>query len=431
MLTKSQLIVIGVVGLVVVVFALVFTGVIPGLQTKKPTSIGGQVNVPKTFLEFWGIFDKQEDYQTAFNGFQTANPGLEIHYTKFDNEKDYFDAILEALASGKGPDLIMIPSNGLQKHLNRLQPAPTTAININVLRQMFPQVVEQDFVSGGNIYGLPLSLDTLALFYNRDVFDQAAINAPSTWEDFKKATIKLTELTAGKTIVKSGAAIGGTRKSIHSAPDILMLLMMQNGTTMINQQNQASFASMQGENALNFYTQFSNQKSDAYTWDDGFEYSLDAFAKEKIPMIIDYASAIPEIKARNQFLNFAVAPAPQPQGAQKTVAYPNYWGYAVTKQSRNQNLAWQFIIQLTTQQAENYLKVVKKPPALRSLIAKNLNDLDLGVFAKQALIARSWTQADSEAVKTIFDQMIGVVLENKATIKSALEQGQARINALK
>ncbi|PIP29532.1 ABC transporter substrate-binding protein, partial [Candidatus Kuenenbacteria bacterium CG23_combo_of_CG06-09_8_20_14_all_36_9] len=41
------------------------------------------------------------------------------------------------------------------------------------------------------ILGLPLSLDTLTLFYNRDHFNAAGlIQAPSTWQEFNEAVIK-------------------------------------------------------------------------------------------------------------------------------------------------------------------------------------------------------------------------------------------------
>ena len=431
MLTKSQLIIIGIVAFVIVVFVLIFNGIIPGLQ-QEGAKTGGQVvkSPPKIPLEFWGVYDNQESYKTAFSAFGAANPGVEFNYKKFDNEKEYFNAILEALATGEGPDIMMIPSNGLTKHISRLQPAPAQ-VNINFLRQSFPQVVEQDFVAQGNVYALPLSIDTLVLFYNRDLLDQAAINPPTTWEDFKKITIQITKLTAGKTIASPGAAIGGSSKSVHNAPDILMMLMAQNGTTMTNNQGGPAFASAQGENALKFYTQFSDTTGDSYVWNDQLQYSLDAFAQEKVPFIIDYASAIPEIKARNQFLNFAAAPAPQSKEAQKTVSYSHYWGYTVPKQSKKQDLAWRFIANLATQQAGAYMTATKKPPALRELINQNLNDIGLGIFAKQALTARSWAQPDPEAVKTIFDQMIVSVLENKVSITNALGQAQTQVSALR
>ncbi|HRV32341.1 MAG TPA: hypothetical protein P5241_02140 [Candidatus Paceibacterota bacterium] len=53
--------------------------------------------------------------------------------------------------------------------------------NINNIRKEFVPVVEQDCVEGNNLFGLPISVDTLALYYNVNILDQLGIaNIPST-----------------------------------------------------------------------------------------------------------------------------------------------------------------------------------------------------------------------------------------------------------
>jgi ABC-type glycerol-3-phosphate transport system substrate-binding protein len=95
-------------------------------------------------------------------------------------------------------------------------------------------------------------------------------------------------------------------------------------------------------------------------------------------------------------------------------------------------LAWNFILYLTANPkvSEQFLKAARLPPALRVLINQYLNDPDLGVFARQALTARSWHQADSSAIKRIFSNMIQSILSGQLTSDAALKKAENEINEL-
>ena len=122
----------------------------------------------------------------------------------------------------------------------------------------------------------------------------------------------------------------------------------------------------------------------------------------------------------------------QSAGTSQPVNYADYWGLAVSNQSRNPEIAWNFIMYFTADQtvAEKYIQESKRPPALRSLIQKYLNDLDLGVFSQQALTARSWPQPDSSAVRRIFSDMIESISSGRLSVDRALEQAENEINEL-
>ena len=48
----------------------------------------------------------------------------------------------------------------------------------------------------GRVYGLPMDSGPMAFFYNKDVFDQAGIDASSirTWDDYRKAALRLKDI---------------------------------------------------------------------------------------------------------------------------------------------------------------------------------------------------------------------------------------------
>jgi len=327
----------------------------------------------------------------------------------------------------------MFHSSWLPKHYDKVMPVPETFLPLSQFRQLFPTVVEQNFVLNGKVYALPLYIDTLAFLYNKDIFDAKSIALmPKTWQEFQNLISQLRQINILNQIVKPAAALGGSEKNINSASDLLNLLMLQFGSQMIDQYGKINFGN-QGLQALNFYLQFANPSSPYYTWNENLHYSLDSFSEGSTAIIFNYASQIPLIKAKNPYLSIGVTLTPQPAGVSQPIDYANYWGLSVSNQSRNSNLAWNFIFSATTnsQVSEIYLQAVKKPPALRSLIEKYKNDPELGVFAKQALTARSWPQPDSNVVKQTFSNMIESVLSGRLNSEQALRQAENEINELK
>ena len=149
-------------------------------------------------------------------------------------------------------------------------------------------------------------------------------------------------------------------------------------------------------------------------------------------MMFNYYYQAGALKTKNPFLNFAVAPMPQPAGALQPVNYANYWGYAVSVKSQNAWWVWDLLAFMTTNEEATaaYLKTTGKPPALRTIINAKLNDPDFGVFARQALTARSWPQVDNLAVEKSFSDMIRLVVTGEAPPEAALRRAEEEITAL-
>ncbi len=422
--TKPQLIILGAAGFIALFFLLGFLGVIPIFRE--------DIRLSQVELEFWGVGDDQSDWNDTINKFESMYPNVNIKYTKLD-QVNYEKHLLNALAAGAGPDVFMFHNTWASKHANKIVPVSSDKIPLSTFRNLFPVIAEQDFVRDDQILALPVSVDTLALFYDRDVFDNKLITvAPATWDGLRTTILRVRELRSGGGISKAGIAMGGTIKSIPNAVDILNLLLLQYKTGIVTSDgSRMAIANAQGIKALNFYTQFSNPKSAYYTWADSFKPPVSSFTGKQVSMILAYAADIPEIKAKNPVLNFVIAPAPQ-LNKDEAVNFANYWGLAVSAENAYSNAAWDFIIFATTDigVARSYIINTGKPPAMRYLISEYLTSPTLGVFAAQALTARSWPQPDSSEVKRVFNDMIGSVITNKLSSEKALRGAENELNAL-
>jgi len=434
-LTRNQIIIIGIAGLIVLFFVLLLLGVIPGLKKQGGGGFGLSTG-SQNELNFWGVSEADDSnaIQLIIEEYSLIDKNTRINYRRFDDTDVYEKTLLNALATGQAPDIFMFHNSWLPKHYDKVTPVPETFLPLSQFRQLFPTVVEQDFVLNGKVYALPLYIDTLALLYNKDIFDAKYIALmPKTWQEFQNLIPQLRQINILNQIIKPAAALGGSEKNINSASNLLSLLMLQFGSQMIDQYGKINFGS-QGLSALNFYLQFANPSSPYYTWNNNLRYSLDSFSEGSTAIIFNYASSLPLIKAKNPYLNIGVSLMLQPfDSVQGTpINYANYWGLSVSNQSRNSNLAWNFIFSATTnpQISEIYLQAVKKPPGLRSLIEKYKNDPELGVFTRQALTARSWRQPDSAVVKQTFSSMIELILSGRLGPEQALRQAENEINEL-
>lgn len=403
---------------------------------------GVQAQPPKVTLQFWGVFDTAKDFDAAIKSFQSQNNSVRVQYKEFSYD-DYERNLVDAMAAGTGPDILLIHNTWLSKHRNKLspQPAPTDKnvegfMNATDFKSQFVDVAYNDLVFSSKIYALPLYVDTLGLYYNKDLLNSAGITRPPTnWEEFSQDVQLLTSLDKAGNIVQAGAAIG-TARNINRSTDILMALMMQNGTVMTNTGNTAvTFAKpvnseQTGQNALQYYVDFANPLKKVYTWNDAEHYSVDAFVEGKVAMMFNYSHEVQVLQSKAPHLNVGIAPMPQVSSLDSK-NYPDYWATAVSLGSKNKTAAWQFISYLASRNgAAQYLAQTMRPSARRDIIDLQRTDPNLGVFAIQALSAKSWFQIDDVAIEGIFADMIDDVNYGRAKVLNALRTAEGKVNVL-
>ncbi len=410
------------------------------------------VRVPTMKLVVWGVIDDKRAFDSIVDVYSKANKNVTITYVPYVQKnngrsevENYENDLVNALAEGRGPDIFMVQNNWLPKHESKILPLDqrlqtATEFPFVKYRDLFPEVVMNDFTRDSAIYAFPLYLDSLAMFYNLDIFARKSIAVvPTTWSDFESVVSQIREIDTGTNNIKlSAAAIGGTTLSVNRATDLVSLIMMQRGAKFTNSKNTSAIFSQSTEKTnpglegLKFYTQFANPYSQFYTWSERFPYSIDSFASGNTAIMFNYAHAIPIVKAKNAFLKFRVAPVPQPADAVQPTNYANYWGLAVSRQSENPQWAWDFIAAITANEvsADAYSVETGKPPALLTLIDRKKNDPELGVFVRQSQTAKSWWQKDTGSIEGIISEMIGAVIRGELSAEVAIDRAEDAVSLL-
>lgn len=286
----------------------------------------------KVSLTYWGLWEDSNVMQGVISDFERDHPNITVNYIKED-PKDYPQRLVTRIDNGNGPDIFRFHNSWTTPLQSLLLPLPSSVIDPSQLQKTYYPAASQDLVKNGAVYGVPLEMDSLSLFVNKDIFDHAGAKVPTTWDQFVTVAKALTVKDPSGKIKTSGAAMG-TYDNITHAPDIVSLLMLQNGAVLTKLDK-----SQNANDAMVFYTSFA--KGDNNVWDSTLDDSLVAFERGEVAMYFGYSWDILSIRATSPQLNFATYPVPHLPNRNMTVA--SYWIEGVSNKSAHQKEALEFM----------------------------------------------------------------------------------------
>ncbi|MBI4142767.1 extracellular solute-binding protein [Candidatus Uhrbacteria bacterium] len=446
-------------------------------------------------LEWWGVNETEEEVLPIITEYQKLHKNVSVTYRRF-RYPEYEARLLDALSEKdfQGPDIFAIPSTWSRKYQSKLLPAPLavtmpfTEMRGTVKKELFAELRETRLTAPSEIpnvfvdavapdavlatepterapsqpamFGLPLSVDTLVLYGNRDLLNAAGIPEPAkTWTEFQTHVPRLTKVGANGELLQAGAAIG-TSGNVQRSFDILSLLMMQNGAVMSGPDGEPRFhqipqalsgarQSPPSADALLYYVDFANPQKLVYTWNDDQPDSLEAFLTGRVAYFFGYSYHLPIIKARAPRINVSVTGVPHMAAAVDpttgivvgsdlvgdgvgTVAVnvANFWLEVVSERTKYVNEAWDFVHTVTTRPAivRPFLEASGRPTALRGLIGEDLQQPTRKVFAAQLLTARSWYHGSNpDAVEQAFAELIEAARTGTTDVRRALQVAAEKV----
>lgn len=169
----------------------------PGATGPTGVAAGGAYNGPKVTLSFWnGWTGADGDYaKKMIDQFNAATPNVHVNMNVFQ-WADLFQKMPAAVTSGNGPDIGAmhiddIPTQAAQRVI---VPIDAIANNLKLNASDFAPAVWQGGIYKNARYGIPVDVHCLGLFYNKDLFDKAGLDAdkpPQTKDDYMVALDKL------------------------------------------------------------------------------------------------------------------------------------------------------------------------------------------------------------------------------------------------
>jgi len=421
-------------GILVVVAVLIFSGIIP-------IGRNNEEQLAQNPITMWGTLTNEE-FKMVNDAAKTAGDFFDITYTKKSRETIESE-LIDALASGVGPDLLLAPHTLILKQKDKFLPLPYTFLPERLYRDSFLESTEI-LLEADNILAVPAYLDPLVMYWNRDLFSNAGLaNPPLTWTEVQVLPTKLTKLDDKGNIKESAVALGGTSNIAHFK-EILISQILQTGNKIVSISREISadglpeirrdvvLASDDGaESALRFYVQFSDPALKKYSWNRALDNSFEEFTAGRLALYFGLASELNAIKTRNPHLNFDVALVPGIRDGGKRTAYSNVYALAILKNSKVSKVASSVAYKMAFgESAKAFAKVQGLPPARRDLISKVPADPLIPIFYDSAVVAGTWYDPNSEQTRMIFADMVEAVSIGRSDMHSAVTDAETRISEL-
>ena len=353
-------------------------------------------------LTYWGLWEPSENLQTVFQEFESQNPGVKVNYVQ-QSPKDYRERLQAAIDRGEGPDIFRFHNTWVPLLKNNLANLPSSVLTNTEFESTFYPVAAKDLRLGDSYVGIPLMFDGLALYYNKNILSAAGKTPPTTWENLRQIAAELTLRDDQEKIIRSGVALGTTANVDHW-PDILGLMILQNGTTPARPTDQLA------QDALAFYTLFSRTDK---IWDETLPSSIQAFTLEKAAMIFAPSWRAFDIKSKNPSLDFATVPVPQLPKTNLTWA--SYWAEGVSSATTKDKQAYgwkllKFLSQSDQQKAlytaASQTRLFGEPYSRKELASQLTNDPVVAAYLTSAPTAQSWYLASATHDNGVNDRII-------------------------
>lgn len=216
--------------MLVAVLVASFTGLVMAQDDEVQLTLAGWASNPA----------EDEALQAALDLFMEQNPGVSVEFVP---SPDYAVTMQTAFASGDYAEVFYIDSSVLPNWVE----AGVVASGAGMIEDedgLYDSLVEV-FTLDGTLYCPPKDFSTMALQYNKDLFDAAGVEYPTadwTWDDLRAAAEALTDADAG--------VVG-----LVTPPNLerWMPFMFQNGGAIFDEEGNYVFDSPETREALELY----------------------------------------------------------------------------------------------------------------------------------------------------------------------------------
>jgi ABC-type glycerol-3-phosphate transport system substrate-binding protein len=375
------------------------------------------------------IADISKDKKNTFN----------VGYVQ-KNSETFENDLIQALARGQGPDMVLLPQDLILKQRDKFYLTPYNNYSERTFRDGFIEEGEL-YLDQNGIIGFPFSIDPMVMYWNRDLFtDEDVAVPPASWVEFITLAPKLTKRDETGNIIQSLVAFGEVR-NVTNAKDVISMLLLQAGTTVVSRDSQNGYVStldmrsstlVPAEEAVSFFTEFSNPVKPSYSWNRALLNDRSAFVAGKLAVYFGFASEVAAIRNANPNLNFDVAMVPQTEGNQtKRTTFGKMKAIAILKSSRNLASAFNATMVLTDSISQDkWIKYSGYAPVRRDLLTKLPGEAYKATFYRSALISRGWLDPNREETADVFARMIENVTSGKRRISESVNSADVEISSL-
>lgn len=397
---------------------------------------GGRTSVGNVTI--WGPLPENLVDTTILAARGDTNQLRDVRY-QFVPEDTLVSSLVEAIAAGRAPDLVLFPASALSSERDKLLPISYGSVSRRTFQDTYVEAGEI-FLADEGIYGLPFYIDPYVTYWNRTLFSGAGVaRAPRFWDEFSDIAPLLSKSTEAGTLTQSAVALGEW-DNIVGAKDIFTSLIVGLGNPIVEYDTQGElFITLSrrsdsgitaAESALRFYTEFADPVQSVYSWSRAQPESRDAFVGGTLAVYLGRASEVATIRASNPNLNFDVARYPQVRDSAQAVPAILY-SFSIPRGSNNPTGALQTAALLTGSAAQEALVLETNLPSVRrDMLPVSPQNPYEAVFRDAALNSTIFIDPDPNATDAIFKRMVENVSSGRSRVSEAVRSAQSELEIL-
>lgn len=379
-------------------------------------------------IEYW-----QYAYETRVEAmtqliaqFEAENPDITVKQTTFPYD-DYQTRIVAAKLAGQGPDVMQLYYGWLDKFVSGqlLQPLdPAVFPHDEIESEFFPIVAAMK--RGDDYYGLPTAVRSLALFYNKDIFEAAGLDPnspPQTLDDLVADAVATTQTDDAGNIISEGITLDMAGQDHHWWREVLD--RQYGGVPYNDDYTQVTYNDEAGLQALKFYTDLQSVHKVGTL--DFMQEGQAAFRAGKAAMTIDGTFRLGTF-ASNEF-NWGVTELPANADGTRS-NFASYFANGISSSTSGEELAAseKFLQYVSSPEAMKiWLDVVGELPARSSaaMTDENLADPIYAPFLKALAYAHTTLFVDESGQRQAAVDMVNRVLIEGQDPAASLAQAAA------
>ena len=267
--------------------------------------------------------------------------GITIQYEPL--EGDYNAALTNALSAGTAADVFYLPGETAPGFIatGKVQP-----LNDLVDSSVFLENLNDTFSQDGNLYAISKDFNTLAVFYNEDLFEEAGVDVPNaddTWETFAEKLRAVNDLGAdvyGACLPSDFARMGA--------------FAYANGWEPFEEDGSVNLLDPAFVEAFDYYTGLVQEGVAVQPSDIGAGWPGDCLAKEQAGVAIEGAWMLGFLRDNAPNLPYGTTLMPMaPTGERGNFIYTVGW--AINSDSENQEAAVKVLEALTSEETQQFI----------------------------------------------------------------------------
>ncbi len=286
--------------------------------------------------------NQADKLKTIAEEFEKENPGIKIDI-QVNGWDDYWTALEAAGTGGSLPDTFWMHSNNIYYYASNDQLLDLTdyiAQSADIDLSKYPQGLNEIYSLDGKQYAIPKDYDTIALWYNKTLFDEAGISYPDetwTWDTLKEAAKKLT---------KPDGSQYGMCAGLHNQEGYYNFVY-QNGGTIITDSNESGYADAKTMDGIKEYFSYVTEGLSPEIYDDSAR--AEAIQNGQCAMGL-FGSWNLSGFADNEFMtkNFDCAVLPSAKDGNRSSIF-NGLGNAIAATTEHPDEAWKWVEYLSSE----------------------------------------------------------------------------------